>query len=228
MTNNYGPIEHAKFMAIFLTLMALTLLWLIPGCKSDDVEKAKAKLNEMNTSGAEWNELFTASKANLDKFTGTWKPAVDAVVDNLGQGGGILPGGDPPPQATTPDSSAVLSPITWIAGYSCQGTPEQILKSVSVKGGKISFSYNSYSWPSKVVEVEVDAVACFFIKQADGSWKGGKFDWIRKGGQGTKGTENITGGYGGHVAPPSGTDCAFVWGSIDGKRQSNPVFCKWQ
>ena len=74
-----------------------------------------------------------------------------------------------------------------------------------------------------MVKVEVDAVV--EMRRADGS--GGKFDWIRKGGQASKGLENIHDGYGGHTVPAAGERVTFRWVSIDGAKRSNDAEATW-
>jgi hypothetical protein len=104
------------------------------------------------------------------------------------------------------------------------------LSSASVSGGKINFSYDfNNSWPLSD-DGGAQAVACMFMKQGDGSWYGGKFDWIRPGGQSTKLTENIDTGYGafGQQRPSAGQEVAFVWVSVDGKHRSNAAFTTWR
>ena len=69
-----------------------------------------------------------------------------------------------------------------------------------------------------------------YRRQSDGYWRGGKFDWLRKGSQDgdfSKVLENIHGGYGGHTVPASGEEVAFVVVSVDGKKRSNAGFCNW-
>jgi hypothetical protein len=59
------------------------------------------------------------------------------------------------------------------------------------------------------------------------TWEGGKFDWIRAGGQSVKGTENITSGYNGLRAPASGTAVAFAWTNEGGTQRSNLAMTTW-
>jgi hypothetical protein len=92
----------------------------------------------------------------------------------------------------------------------------------------VSFAWEPrpYGWPSKTVKVEVDAVV--EMRRADG--RGGKFDWIRTGGQSSKGLVNIHDGYGiwGVVGVPvSGERVTFRWVSVDGKKRSNDAEAVW-
>ena len=90
---------------------------------------------------------------------------------------------------------------------------------------KVYFSWTpkNYGWPVKTVKVDVDAVVHLY--RANG--KGGKFDWIRRGGQPMKGLDNVHSGYGGHTVPASGEPVTFQWVSVDGKKQSNKAEAIW-
>lgn len=225
--------NHAIILAAFLALMTMCLLWCAPGCKSGSVDKLQSQIDTFNKEAKEFNDLFTASKEQLDRFVGLVEPVVDKAKESLGQGGVAIPDATPPSASTdNPDSTepSSLSSFRLHDGFKCNlSNPENILKSASVKGGRISFSYDKYSWPESPKEEGCNAVACMFLKQADGSWYGGKFDWIRTGGQSVKDTKNITGGYGvwSTIQPKAGDEVAFIWCRVDGKGCSNPVFCTW-
>lgn len=88
---------------------------------------------------------------------------------------------------------------------------------IESSGNYVRFTYNKYPWKEY-------AMGCFFVW--DGSaWRGGKFDWIRTGGQSRKTLENIHAGYNGLDEPSSGTKCAFAW--TDGKTRSNLAITRW-
>ena len=83
-----------------------------------------------------------------------------------------------------------------------------------------------FDWPARVVKVPVCATV--EMRRADG--RGGKFDWIRVGGQAVKGLENIHNGYGvwGSIGVPNhGERVTFRWVSVDGKRRSNDAPAIW-
>ena len=127
---------------------------------------------------------------------------------------------------STPSGDLDLTKVKWLGeNYSSITVVENILNSASMNNNSISTNYNAYSWPSKIVKVEVDAVCCIFYERGS-DIVGGKFDWWRKGGQIVKGLENIHNGYNGHTIPSSG---AKVWTcivSIDGKKRSNVISVK--
>lgn len=132
-----------------------------------------------------------------------------------------------PDEPTQPDASGVdLSKIKWL-GKNYSGAKETTrLNSATISGDKISISYEPYSWPLNS-DGGCDAIACFFYRHDNGI-QGGKFDWIRKGGQKVKGLENVKGGYGGHEMPARGTDSWLMWVSVDGKERSNMQKVVWK
>jgi hypothetical protein len=94
------------------------------------------------------------------------------------------------------------------------------LKVTKLTTKSVSFDWQPrpYNWPSKTVKVRVDAEV----------WMNGKkFDWIRAGGQATKGLENVHNGYNGHTVPAPGEAVTFRWVSIDGKQRSNDAAAVW-
>lgn len=128
---------------------------------------------------------------------------------------------------TQPDASGVdLTKIKWL-GKNYSGAKETTkLNSATISGDRISISYEPYSWPLND-DGGCDAIACFFYRKGEGI-TGGKFDWIRKGGQKVKGLENVKGGYGGHEMPARGTDAWLMWVSVDGKQRSNFLPVAWK
>lgn len=113
--------------------------------------------------------------------------------------------------------------IRWhtSSGPSCKGAKQVMTLSAKIASGgsKVSFSWDRYPWSGM-------GLAHFFVWNGSG-WSGGKFDWIRQGGQSTKLLENVRNGYNGLSAPPSGTRCAFAWTSSDGKQRSNLAYTTW-
>lgn len=73
------------------------------------------------------------------------------------------------------------------------------------------------------------AIACLFVKDNDGKWVGGKFDWISSS-RNTRGFENVFSGYEGWNLEnvPQTTEAAFVIVSRDGKWRSNVAVAQWE
>jgi hypothetical protein len=102
---------------------------------------------------------------------------------------------------------------------------DMTLRVTSLTEHQVGFDWTprDYGWPRKMVKVWCDAEV--HMHRADGS--GGKFDWIREGGQASKGLENIRNGYGGHTIPAPGERVTFRWVSVDGKKRSNDAEATW-
>lgn len=128
-----------------------------------------------------------------------------------------------PTTAEDAAAQAEWDSIQWrtAAGPSCKGARKVMNLSAKITSGgsKVSFSWDRYPWSGM-------GLGHFFVWNGSG-WTGGKFDWIRQGGQSTKLLENIHEGYNGLSAPPSGTRCAFAWTSSDGKERSNLAYTVW-
>lgn len=113
--------------------------------------------------------------------------------------------------------------IRWFTarGPSAQGARQVMTLdgTISNDGQFINFAWDRYPWNGA-------GLGHFFVW--DGSrWVGGKFEWIRAGGQSVKQTENIRGGYNGLSQPASGSRVAFAWTNAQGTERSNLVITTW-
>jgi hypothetical protein len=113
--------------------------------------------------------------------------------------------------------------ITWhtAKGPNCRGAqPVMSLQATVIEGGeKVRFSFDRFPWSS-------DGHVHFFVWTGD-HWDGGKFDWIRKGGQSVKLMENVAAGYNGLSIPRSGTPVAYAWTDEGGRQRSNLSKTTW-
>jgi hypothetical protein len=126
------------------------------------------------------------------------------------------------PAAVDP-GQAEWDAIAWhtARGPNCKGAvPVMSLSArISSDGRSVTFGWDRYPWSG-------DGIGHFFVW--DGSrWDGGKFEWIRSGGQKSKSLGNVHSGYNGLSAPASGTPCAFAWTSSDGEQRSNLAKTTW-
>ena len=136
----------------------------------------------------------------------------------------------PPEEApSTPAETLDLSTVRWLGDNYTKAVavPRPALTGASIAGDKLSVRFTAYSWPVRNGEVALDAIACLFYER-DGGVTGGKFDWIRKGGQPVKGLENVMFGYHGHVMPAKGAKAWVCWVSVDGKQRSNLAEVAWK
>ena len=106
--------------------------------------------------------------------------------------------------------------------------------SASIGGLSVGAHSLSYRWTGPTLrswglsDGNAGAYACFFVMKADGSWVGGKFDWISTS-RTSRGFENIMSGYGGWslAGVPNPCPCAFVIVSSDCRRRTNVIAGRW-
>lgn len=138
---------------------------------------------------------------------------------------------DQPADDVVPDNSATagnaLPAIRWLGSDYSRAVETAKIAAAHTDGRNLFTSYQPYRWHRITVKVEVNAIACFFYERGE-QIVGGKFDWWRVGGQGTKGLENVHAGYAGHVMPRRGTKCWTMIVSVDGKQRSNLCEVKWK
>jgi hypothetical protein len=129
------------------------------------------------------------------------------------------------------ENAAAAAGLEGTAGaFSASGSPQgKEVMSLSVTG--ISSSTVSFSWsglPNSWNKGPGEAafLGNFYIMK-DGKWVGGKFEWIRSGGQGVKLLHNIFTGYGGLAPPAKGTKIAFTWSNPSNTERSNLATAVW-
>ncbi len=106
--------------------------------------------------------------------------------------------------------------------------------SASIGGLRFSRAGLSYSWTGPNLSSwglgnsDTSAYACLFVKKSDGSWVGGKFDWISSS-RTTRDLKNVLQGYHGWSLSgvPNPCDAAFVIVSGDLKKRTNVIVGKW-
>jgi hypothetical protein len=142
-----------------------------------------------------------------------------------------------PETPTQPDTPAAdeadYSAFTWAYGGfngSRAALSEPRIASLRMDG----MSGLSYRWAGPDLSAwglghtDAGALACLFVRRSDGSWIGGKFDWISSS-RTTRDFRNL-GGYGGWTLTgiPNPTQAAFVIVSADGRRRSNVIIAEWR
>jgi hypothetical protein len=142
---------------------------------------------------------------------------------------------DVPP--ATPDTPAAdeadYSAFTWAYGGfngARAALDKPRIESLRMNG----MSGLSYRWAGPdlsawgIAHTDAAALACLFVRRADGSWVGGKFDWISSS-RTTRDFKNL-GGYKGWTLAgiPNPCKAAFVIVSADGRRRSNVITADWR
>lgn len=110
-------------------------------------------------------------------------------------------------------------------GYSPSGVAISGLKA---SGNTLSFHYDANLSAWGYGKDAIAAYACLFVQKSDGSWVGGKFDWISSS-RSSRDLNNVRGGYEGWslAGVPNPCPIAFVILDANGKRRSNVVVGTW-
>jgi hypothetical protein len=151
----------------------------------------------------------------------------------------VPPGAPPatPGTPTQPDTPAAdeadYSAFTWAYG-GFNGARAALDKPRIASLRMNGMSGLSYRWAGPdlsawgIAHTDAAALACLFLQRADGSWVGGKFDWISSS-RTTRDFKNL-GGYKGWTLAgiPNPCRAAFVIVSADGRRRSNVITADWR
>ncbi len=137
------------------------------------------------------------------------------------------------PPATPAADEAEYDTFTWAFG-GFDGSRATLSEPRIASLGMNGMSGLSYRWAGPNLSVwglghtEAGALACLFVRRADGSWVGGKFDWISSS-RTTRDFRNL-GGYNGWslAGIPDPCRAAFVIVSADGRRRSNVITADWR
>ncbi len=138
-----------------------------------------------------------------------------------------------PTQPDTPADEADYSAFSWVYGGfngARAALDKPRIESLRMNG----MSGLSYRWAGPnlsawgLSHTDAGALACLFLQRADGSWVGGKFDWISSS-RTTRDFKNL-GGYNGWTLAgiPNPCRAAFVIVSADGRRRSNVITADWR
>lgn len=194
--------KYTRFIAIASLLTAFAFV----GCESsDDIDGNVWKAENSNSSSS-------SSDANQNAPTtdGTSGTTTDAAVD-----------------------AVPFSSLNWSFG-GFKGENAQ-LSSPRIGNLKVSGEDLSYSWTGDTLRAwgisDSDcngALICFFVKRSDGTWVGGKFDWISTS-RVTRNLENVFNGYCGWslAGVPNPCEAAIVMVYVDGSKRSNVTKGTW-
>jgi hypothetical protein len=110
-------------------------------------------------------------------------------------------------------------------GYSASGVS---ISGLRISGRSLSFHYGTNLSAWGYSKDAIGGYACLFVQKEDGSWVGGKFDWISSS-RSSRGLENVFGGYSGWTLSgvPNPCQAAFVILDASKKRRSNVIAGTW-
>ena len=215
MNKNYG-VNIVRKMRFVPGCLALVLLF---GCESADVD------------GNFWQEKEGAPAGAQTAPAGK-QPAAPAGEQPAAPAGEQPAAPAEPAPAAGDEVSFSAFPFNY-GGISGRGAA---LSSPRIKGLRISGQNLSYSWAGPNLSAwglghdnYSGAYACLFVQRSDGSWVGGKFDWISSS-RTSRHLENVFHGYEGWSlgGVPNPCSAAFVIVSADGRRRTNVIGGTWR
>ena len=128
--------------------------------------------------------------------------------------------------------SVPFSSLRWSYGgvHASGASPSAVtISGLSCSKNGLSFHYvrNLSAWG--LSNSNAHALACLFVQKSDGSWVGGKFDWISSS-RTTRDFKNINGGYNGWNLRGVPNPCKVAFVIVDGScgRRSNVISGTWR
>lgn len=214
--------------SLILPLLLSTLLFI--GCEDakDDANSSWNNLkdstaNKQNTAAANTNQQ-TAQQTNGQTADIQWSnntnfKLVNGNIQNFTTGG-------------AGDAVSFGALNFCYGGFNGSGASQSgvQISGLNVSGDSLSFKYvkNLSAWGFS--SGQADALACLFVQKADGSWVGGKFDWISSS-RTSRNLENVVKYHycGWSLSGvPNPCNAAFVIVHKDGKRRSNVISGSWK
>lgn len=193
-------------MRTSVTVLALAAALALFGCEHSDPEP-----------GVSWN--------------GAAKPAPAPAASSSASSASSDPTTPSDPSAPVVGDAVPFSSLRWTFGGENGSRAVQsgvVISGLSCGKGGLSFCYvkNLSAWGRG--NGQIADYACFFVQKTDGSWVGGKFDWISSS-RSSRDFKNVYEGYAGWSLDgvPNPCNAAFVIVSGDCKRRSNVISGRW-
>lgn len=178
--------------------------------------------------------LITTGCESSDNSAVTWNTAT-ASVDNS-SASNTQNNTKPSTGSSSASDQVSFGSLQWVyggingAGASHSGVS---ISSMSISGppsenGNVSWKYNSNlsAWGVSFDD-HTKAYFCFFVKERDGVWRGGKLDWISSS-RSSRNFHNISGKYlGWRMNANSPAQVAMLILHTDCKRRSNVITTTW-
>lgn len=184
--------------------------------------------------------VFTAGcEVQTDEGDEPVKPAASAAANSNTKSGAAPTATAPAQDSTTPDATGAVpadqvdfGALHWTCGgvNGSGASPSGVsISGLRISGSNLSFSYRTNLSAWGYSSGDASAYACLFVQKADGSWSGGKFDWISSS-RSSRGLENVLHGYGGWNlnGVPNPCPAAFVIVDSKSKRRSNVIAGTWK
>jgi hypothetical protein len=144
-------------------------------------------------------------------------------------GAAVEPPATGPVTPATPDPKEAALSEEVRQGFTHGSTVDCTLTLTGLTESSMSYAMTGCTWLTFVVgDATVQGISEIWRKEADGSWRGGKWDFFRPGSSGSRDFANLLGAEYGQNKPTNGQTIAFLWTSKDKTKRSNAVFSIWK
>ena len=227
------PMTYARHLpsgALFATAI-FTLAFLI-GCeKADEDVQTPWKNSDSNSSSTSNSSTTKPATSNSSTSGSSSSNSSSSNSSTTTTSNNNTSTSTPSAETGAPDAASFGS-FRWSYGGINGGGAKKT--SAAIGGLRFSRTGLSYSWTGPNLSSwglgnsDTSAYACLFVKKSDGSWVGGKFDWISSS-RTTRDLKNVLQGYHGWSLSgvPNPCDAAFVIVSGDLKKRTNVIVGKW-
>lgn len=202
--------RRRAFAAVIMPAIAAVAVALLTGCESAD-----------DASGDYWKEKAKKASGSTSASTTTTsssQASATSAADEVEPGGGA-------------DEVNFFS-LNWeFGGINCGRAAKT---SATISGLTANSQMMTYRWAGDTLrswglsDGDASALACFFVQRSDGTWVGGKFDWISTS-RTSREFKHIYDGYNGWSlrGVPNPCACAFVIVSGNGAKRTNVITTTW-
>ncbi len=210
------------FSKLFASLCVVSMLALV-GCEDGGMDVWD------DVAGSSTEESGTASSNTSTGVNSSTASNSSASSNNSGATGGTSSG-----NSTVVASGDQVSYRSLKWTYGGMNASGASLSSPRIANLRINGDILSYKWAGATLRAwglsDSDLAICaFFYQRADGSWVGGKFDWISTSRTTRNFMSHCNGGYSNWTLSGAPNPCqvAFVIVSADGKKRSNVITTTW-
>ena len=210
------------------------------GCESSSDNEGSSWINSGANSSSQGQATAapaatqggtTSSSSAAPASKNSSSPSSPSSSGNAGQATAATPAAGTAGDAPADPDQIGYGSLSWrYGGINGRGYKPS---AVSISGlrashGGLSFRYKTNLSAWGYGNSDIAAYACMFVQTANGSWVGGKFDWISSS-RSSRDFNNVYSGYGGWNLDnvPNPCQIAFVIIDANSKRRSNVIVGTW-
>ena len=217
-------------VAFGLAAAAVAGILLVGGCATEGA----------NADPEAWKPVVNFVTNYADRIVAAYanRPAGATSAEAGESGSGDASGGEPSAfmevSRTAPVGTSPAPALSWVYGgfngSKAAETPDAQIASLKVSASGLSYKWAKGGCEALGASSKADysqTLACLFVRDKAGNWKGGKFDWISTS-RTSRSFENVRDGYNGWPkdAIETATAYGFLIADKSGKRRTNFIIAE--